>query len=84
LPVTYPQEFYSPKYTVSDKATLVPDYRSTIFWKPDVTTDVNGKATFSFYTSDVTGNYTVNLQGSDMDGNIGSTTSTVKVFNQVP
>ncbi|HMI02135.1 MAG TPA: carboxypeptidase-like regulatory domain-containing protein, partial [Pedobacter sp.] len=84
LPVTYPQEFYSPKYTINDKHTLLPDYRSTIFWKPDVTTDVNGKARFSFYTSDVTGNYTVNLQGSDMDGNIGSTASTVKVFNQAP
>ena len=84
LPVTYAQEFYSPKYNISDKATLIPDYRSTILWKPDVTTDVNGKATFSFYTSDVTGNYTVNIQGSDMDGNIGSTASTVKVFNQAP
>lgn len=79
LPVSYPQELYSPKYHVSDKTTLVPDYRSTIFWKPDVTTDVNGRARFSFYTSDVTGNYSVNLQGSDMDGNIGSAGAVIKV-----
>ena len=84
LPVTYPKDFYSPKYAATARDNVVPDYRSTIFWKPDVTTDVNGKATFSFYTSDVTGNYTVNIQGSDMDGNIGSTASTVKVFNQAP
>jgi hypothetical protein len=84
LPVTYAQEFYSPKYIANEKNALIPDYRSTIFWKPDVTTDVDGKAKFSFYSSDITGNYTVNLQGSDMDGNIGTALFTVKVVHQAP
>jgi len=79
LPRMHPQEFYSPKYTVSAKDNAEPDYRSTIYWKPDVITDASGKAQLSFYTSDVTGNYTVNLQGSNMDGLIGSGSATIKV-----
>ncbi|HMI02134.1 MAG TPA: carboxypeptidase-like regulatory domain-containing protein [Pedobacter sp.] len=79
LPLMYPQEFYSPKYTVSAKDNTEPDYRSTIYWKPDVVTDADGKATLSFYTSDITGSYHINLQGSNMDGLIGSAGTTIKV-----
>jgi hypothetical protein len=79
LPLMHPQEFYSPKYTVSAKDNAEPDYRSTIYWKPDVITDASGKAKLSFYTSDVTGNYTINLQGSNMDGLIGSGGAIIKI-----
>jgi hypothetical protein len=82
LPLMYPQEFYSPKYTVSAKDNAESDYRSTIYWKPDVITDAGGKATLSFYTSDITGNYTINLQGSNMDGLIGSGGATIKVVQK--
>lgn len=79
LPVMLPQEFYSPKYTVSEKDNAERDYRSTIYWKPDVVTDLSGKARLSFYTSDITGNYTINLQGSNMDGLIGGAVAVIKV-----
>ncbi len=83
LPLMYPQEFYSPKYTVSEKDNAERDYRSTVYWKPDVITDATGKAKLSFYTSDITGNYTINLQGSNMDGLIGSADATIKVGQKV-
>ncbi|MES2453989.1 MAG: carboxypeptidase-like regulatory domain-containing protein [Bacteroidota bacterium] len=79
LPVMRPQEFYSPKYTSKSVDAAEPDFRSTVYWKPDVLTDGQGKARVVFYTSDVAGTYTLNLQGSDMDGNIGSFTSVIKV-----
>jgi len=79
LPVMHPQEFYRPRYKASAIEAAEPDYRSTIYWKPDVTTDMNGRAVLSFYTSDITGRYTINLQGADMDGNIGEGTVPIKV-----
>jgi hypothetical protein len=82
LPLMYPQEFYSPKYTISAKDNAEPDYRSTVYWKPDVVTDASGKAQLSFYTSDVTGSYNINIQGSNMDGLIGSGGAVIKVVNQ--
>jgi len=72
LPVMYPQQFYSPKYKLNTPAIGAPDYRATIFWEPDVTTDANGKARVKFYTSDLPKDYTVNIQGLGTDGNIGS------------
>ncbi|MES2453987.1 MAG: hypothetical protein V4594_00525 [Bacteroidota bacterium] len=79
LPVMRPQEFYSPKYVLKPADAEEPDFRSTLYWKPDLLTDVQGRARVVFYTSDVAGAYTLNLQGSDMDGNIGSFTSVIKV-----
>lgn len=79
LPVMQPAEFYSPKYTASNKDLAAPDYRATIYWKPDVVTDSAGRAKISFYTSDQQGNYTLNIQGADMDGRAGSLRDKIKV-----
>ncbi|MES2453988.1 MAG: hypothetical protein V4594_00530 [Bacteroidota bacterium] len=73
LPVMHPQEFYSPKYTAQAKDAAEPDFRSTLYWAPDILTDQNGKAELSFYSSDIPESYSINVQGSDMDGNIGGT-----------
>lgn len=79
LPLMQPREFYSPKYNVKNKDLAEPDYRSTVYWKPNIATDANGKAMVSFYTGDAEGSYTVNVQGSDMDGSIGSGIGSIKV-----
>jgi len=79
LPLLHPAMFYSPKYNVEHPTSVDSDYRSTIFWEPDVTTDLNGKARMRFYTSDASGSYTIKLEGSDMEGRIGSFTRTIKV-----
>jgi hypothetical protein len=77
LPVLKPQEFYSPRYKVAP-AVIEPDYRSTIHWEPNISTDQNGKAKVSFYTSDITGKYTIKIAGIDATGGIGDGTFKVK------
>ena len=66
-----PVEFYSPKYdTPNAKYLNNPDYRTTIFWKPDIVVNDNGKAHFSFYTSDFPSTYSVVIEGISNDGQI--------------
>ncbi|GAB3930237.1 TonB-dependent receptor plug domain-containing protein [Mucilaginibacter myungsuensis] len=72
LPLMYPQQFYSPRYKAGEPIVGLPDYRSTIYWAPDVYTDFNGIATVSFCTSDLPANYTINIQGNTPDGELGS------------
>ncbi|MDH6303758.1 hypothetical protein M2459_000090 [Parabacteroides sp. PF5-5] len=66
-----PAEFYSPKYdTPKLRYTSGPDYRTTIFWKPDIVTDEDGKASFDFYSSDFSTTYSMILEGITADGKI--------------
>jgi len=70
LPILYPQQFYSPKYNVVSTIKM-PDYRSTLYWQPNIYTDQNGKARVSFYTSDIKDKYTIKISGIDTNGGIG-------------
>ena len=66
-----PVEFYSPKYeTLEAKRSVIPDYRTTIFWKPDVVISDDGEASFEFYTSDFKTTYSVVIEGLTNDGRI--------------
>ena len=66
-----PIEFYAPKYeTVEAKRSFIPDYRTTIFWKPDVVISEDGEATFEFYTADFKTTYSVVIEGITTDGKI--------------
>jgi len=57
---TQARVFYAPKYEApSDK----PDYRTTIHWEPNITTDAKGEATVSFYNADQKGKVRVIVQG---------------------
>jgi hypothetical protein len=62
------RQFYSPKYDVPSARK---DLRSTIYWQPELTTDKDGNAPFSFYNADGTGNYRVIIEGIDEKGNVG-------------
>ncbi|MDR1116166.1 MAG: carboxypeptidase regulatory-like domain-containing protein [Tannerella sp.] len=64
-----PSEFYVPKYDTPEKNTK-PDLRTTIHWQPNLTTDEEGKASFSFYTADAPSTYTVVIEGMAEDGKI--------------
>lgn len=46
------REFYVPKYDQDLLANRQPDYRSTVYWNPNITTDENGEATVSFFSTD--------------------------------
>jgi TonB-dependent SusC/RagA subfamily outer membrane receptor len=66
-----PANFYSPKYeTLEEKQSNLPDYRTTIFWKPDVVISDNGKESFEFYSSDYSTTYSVVIEGLTNDGKI--------------
>ena len=47
-----PREFYAPKYDVKRQEDARPDYRSTIYWIPQIKTGKDGKALFEFYNTD--------------------------------
>lgn len=56
------KEFYSPDYSVPDERHIVPDYRSTLYWNPNVIFK-DGKAQVSFYSSDQEGTFEIRMEG---------------------
>ena len=67
-----PVEFYAPKYdTLAAKRSVIPDYRTAIFWKPDIVISEDGEAaSFEFYTADFKTTYSVVIEGLTSDGRI--------------
>lgn len=57
------KEFYSPNYDVPNEEHVKPDYRSTLFWEPNVRTDSSGVAKVKFFTNDSPGEYFVEMEG---------------------
>jgi len=72
------REYYSPQYNIM-AGYQQPDLRTTIYWKPDIVTDKNGNASFSFYNADTRGTYRVTVEGIDTEGNISRQVYTYKV-----
>jgi hypothetical protein len=64
-----PVDFYAPKYD-SPALNTKPDLRTTIHWEPSISTDEEGKASFSFYTADSPSTYSVVIEGVTDDGKI--------------
>ncbi|UZR97244.1 hypothetical protein [Chondrinema litorale] len=63
------REFYSPAYTSNDqKSGRIPDFRSLLYWNPDIVLKEGEKANYSFYTSDKPGKYTGVIQGITNSG----------------
>ena len=66
-----PVEFYAPRYeTLEEKYLTIPDFRTTIYWKPDVVISDTGEASFEFYTSDFPTTYSVVIEGMTTEGRI--------------
>ncbi len=64
------REFYSPVYTVANINSVQINPRSTIFWKPSITTTTEGKASVSFFTDDDPGTYKIVAEGLNMKGQV--------------
>jgi len=64
------REFYSPKYETTD-ALKAADFRTTIYWNPEIATDKNGSAMVDYYNADTAGSYRVIIEGIDSNGNLG-------------
>lgn len=62
--------FYSPRYTTADAAK--PDYRTTVYWHPNIITNEKGEAGISFFTSGSGSNCLVVVQGTDLNGGMGA------------
>ncbi|WP_027075399.1 TonB-dependent receptor plug domain-containing protein [Maribacter antarcticus] len=60
------REFYIPDYSKEDPEK--PDYRTTLYWKPELTFNNQGKSTVDFFTGDTTGAYLVKVEGITNDG----------------
>jgi hypothetical protein len=73
MPLGYstPAEFYSPQYDTPEKRNAdEPDLRATIYWKPSVAVDADGKASVDFYTADKDTPYSVVTEGVCADGRL--------------
>jgi hypothetical protein len=46
-----------------------PDFRNLLYWNPDISTDVNGRAEISFDASDIPGFYRIVVEGISADQN---------------
>jgi hypothetical protein len=73
------REFYAPKYDAPDSVNNHLDFRSTIYWKPELVTDKDGNASFNYFNADSTGTYKIVVEGIDNDGNLGRQVYTYKV-----
>jgi uncharacterized protein YfaS (alpha-2-macroglobulin family) len=47
------------------------DFRSTVYWNSNLTTDKDGNGSFDFYNSDRRGSFRIIVQGMDDKGNPG-------------
>ncbi len=75
-----PREFFSPDYsTETNRQNRIPDFRLSLYWKPDITLGPSGTIDVEFFTSDDAGNYRIELQGIGSDGTPLSAESEFKV-----
>jgi len=79
LPLSWPKQFYKPKYALKDTTKNHLDLRSTIDWQPNLVTDANGEATVWFYTADKSSTYAITVEGTDMKGHLGYRQGKIKV-----
>ena len=65
------REFYKPDYDqVTDE--VVPDFRNTLLWEPDVITNEDGKATLTFFCSDINTDFVGRIEGVSGTGLLGT------------
>lgn len=63
--------FYSPRYlTAAERNNPSPDYRTTIYWNPNVQIDANGVGSIHFYAADASTNYRFILEGVSQYGHL--------------
>ncbi len=65
-------DFYSPDYDIDSlRVSHIPDFRNTLFWKPDLKSAAEGKTSVEFFTSDEAGIYTIIVKGITTSGKKG-------------
>ena len=67
------REFFERRYETEDLVnSRMPDFRTLLYWCPEVRSGADGKKQLSFYTSDLPGKYAVVIQGLSEGGVPGS------------
>ena len=63
-----PRVFYSPKYDNKTPQTYTPDYRSTIFWEPDIKIFKNQPVKLEYYNADSPREIKIVVEGITEEG----------------
>jgi hypothetical protein len=63
-----PRIFYSPKYDNKSQEAIAPDFRSTIYWKPDIKIEKDNEVKFDFFNADETGKIRIITEGVTSEG----------------
>jgi hypothetical protein len=67
------REFFSPKYETEKQINShLPDFRTLLYWSPEMISGADGKTGAAFYSSDLPGKYAVVVQGLSESGVPGS------------
>lgn len=74
--------FPAPAYKQGAYPELRTDFRSTVYWNPEIKVDHSGKAQVSFYNSDAITSFRVTAEGIGRNGSIGRVEKTF--FTQMP
>ncbi len=67
-----PEEQKRPSGSVRKQEDHLPDFRTLLYWNPEVITDKSGRTEFSFTTPDVPGFYRIEVKGITPGGQTGS------------
>jgi hypothetical protein len=63
-----PMKFVNPNYTDANQEGSMSDYRSTLYWNPELQQDNTRNYGFNFFTSDMPGRYRIVIQGVTSKG----------------
>jgi hypothetical protein len=74
------REFYQPVYNKETINDHFPDYRNTLFWKPDIITNEQGEVVIEFYCSDINTIFSGSIEGVSATGLLGAENFNFKVL----
>jgi hypothetical protein len=63
-----PRIFYSPNYENKAEQTFLPDYRTTIFWEPDIIIEKNRKSILRYFNADNPAKISIVVEGVTEEG----------------
>jgi hypothetical protein len=67
------REFFSPAYETEEQvSSRIPDFRTLLYWMPQIKSEDQVKKLISFYSSDLPGKYAVVVMGISKNGEPGS------------
>ena len=67
------RKFYSPVYDTDEQHNnTIPDFRSVLYWNPNISTGTKGNNRLSFYTSDKSDRYVGIVEGISAAGDAGT------------